>query len=112
MVDGTVVSDPPGRPTVPGYLVLTLGFIPRGKGRAPDGTTPEGRSRFELIDRYAEVEGLAQELRDGLSDIAGHPSVRRHPLLGCFTARQWLAFADIHHRHHQKIIVDILGAQG
>ena len=107
VIDGTVVSDPPGRPTFPGYLVLTLGFIPRGRGRAPDGTLPEGRTRSELIDGYAGVADLAKELRGGLSNIAGHHSVRRHPLLGCFTARQWLTFADIHHRHHDKIIADI-----
>jgi len=111
VVDGTVDPDPPGRPTVPGYVVLTLGFIPRGRGRAPKGAHPEDRNRAELVVGYAEVGALAESLRGDLPGISRAGQVRRHPMLGCFTARQWLAFTDIHHRHHQKIITDIVRAQ-
>jgi hypothetical protein len=107
VVDGSVDSLPPGRPTFRGYVVLTLGFIPRGKGRAPDGTQPRRRGRTDLLQGYDGVRGLAEELHPELPHLSRDTNIRRHPLLGCFTARQWLAFAGIHHRHHHKIIADI-----
>ncbi len=111
VADGAQQSDEPGRPTWRGYVVLTTGFIPRGKGRAPAGTHPEGRSRSDLLDRYDAVRMLAKGLQAELPGLARDTTVRRHPMLGCFTARQWLAFVDIHHRHHSKIVKDIRAAR-
>lgn len=65
-----------------------------------------------------ELEGMAagfSALSEGFERLAPHlgeleksRTTSRHPLLGNFTAVRWLRFLSIHHRHHEKIMRDIL----
>lgn len=107
---GMMASDGPGGPTWRGHLVIGTGFIPRGKGRAPDVTRPDGMELPAIQSGFAEVRDEAESLADLLSTLAADSCTRRHPALGYFTPSQWLRFAMVHHRHHRKIIRDILKA--
>ena len=90
-----------------GYVILWSGRIPRGRGRAPDFVVPhempldEVRAGLEAIrSRFDAFGGQLGELRRLQATIA-------HPVLGEFTAAQWLRFGHIHHLHHNRIIGDI-----
>jgi hypothetical protein len=107
---GMMASDGPGGPTWRGHLVIGTGFIPRGKGRAPDVTRPDGMELPAIRSGFAEVQDEAESLADLLPTLAADSCTRRHPALGYFTPPQWLRFAQVHHRHHRKIIRDILKA--
>jgi len=43
-----------------------------------------------------------------LDEIVANDTTQAHPILGQFNGVQWLRFAHLHHRHHNKIIRDIL----
>jgi hypothetical protein len=107
---GMMASDGPGRPTFRGHLVIRTGFIPRGKGRAPDIAKPSGLELSLVQSGFAEVRDEADALTDLLPAISADPCTRKHHLLGFFTPRQWLRFAHVHSHHHYKIIRDILKA--
>ena len=49
------------------------------------------------------VEGLAADA-GRLQDVKG---TLPHPLLGAFRAAAWVRFADVHTRHHLRIVADI-----
>jgi hypothetical protein len=107
---GMMASDGPGSLTWPGRLVIRTGFIPRGKGRAPDRSRPEAMALPALQSGFVEVRAEAEALADLLPTLAADACTRRHPALGYFTPPQWLRFAHVHHRHHRKIIRDIVKA--
>jgi len=92
--------------TMLGRVVLMTGFIPRGKGQAPDGTVPEGLSRDDLLALHARAEQAVRALDvEGLTgDVVGD-----HPVFGGLTARDWLRFMSVHDHHHLKIVRDIQG---
>jgi hypothetical protein len=107
--DGAATTDGPGS-TVPGAVVLWLGMIPRGKGRAPQFTRPAGSQLEEIVAGLHAVREDVEILGGDLDGLAAAPMTRRHPLLGCYTAVQWLRFIHIHHVHHRHIIEDIRAA--
>ena len=100
-----------GRPTFMGQLILWAGFIPRGKGRAPEFVLPGDRPAAELAAGFTALRRDYEALTDSLGDIERNKGTQPHPILGHFTGAQWLRFAHLHHRHHWKIIDDILSAQ-
>lgn len=110
VADGSAVSDGIGSPTMPGRVVMTLGIIPRGRGRAPDFTRPQGIDPAAIEAGFAEVRARTEALTDHLPALATDRRTLKHPALGYYTAAQWLRFAQIHHRHHGNIIRDILKA--
>lgn len=101
-----------GRPTFAGYAVLLSGSIPRGRGRAPDFTVPEGRPAAEIGDRFGAVAERYEALRPALADLETLKATGAHPILGHFTASRWLRFAHVHHLHHERIVRDILAPPG
>ena len=101
-----------GGPTLIGRLILWTGIVPRGRATAPDSTRPDGMAPGDLVAGFARVQEGVQALRPRLDEIGGVPSTRAHPILGHFTASQWLRFGGVHHRHHGKIIRDIQRAGG
>lgn len=106
-------EDPKGDgagPTVIGWIVLLLGRIPRGKGRALDGTRPADMTCQEVAGGFEEL-GEALRALDGETEILeSSRSHRRHPVFGSLSVAQWLRFTRIHHDHHHAIIHDILAA--
>jgi hypothetical protein len=102
-------SDAPreGSPSLVGRLVLSLGFIPRGKGRAPKATEPLDFDVAGLPEKLVDVRlGFAQ-LEPELERLGRSTATIRHPALGYFNPSQMLAFTAIHHHHHMKIAADI-----
>lgn len=99
-----------GRPTAVGFVVLSTGFIPRGRGRAPDASHPVGLSAPEIVAGFREVQAMVDRLQPRLVEVDAMTLTLQHPMLGCFTPARWLRFADIHHDHHDKIIRDILAS--
>jgi uncharacterized damage-inducible protein DinB len=98
-----------GGPTIIGRVILWTGFIPRGRGKAPDFAKPSGMSSADLAAELGEIRSDVEALGSRLGEIERIPAVRTHPVgLGSFTPAQWMRFAFVHHVHHAKIIRDIL----
>lgn len=113
LLEGAAGGEPPvdagpGRPTLPGYLVLWTGFIPRGAGKAPAGARPRGLSREEVLRGLAAERQRLAGLEPELPGIAAAAYTIPHPALGRLTPRRWLRFAAVHHAHHARIVRDIL----
>ena len=101
---------PPPRPTLVGRFCLSCGYIPRGRGNAPQGVVPQGMPDQEIHDRLKAVREGFIELEDSIESLAASNATQPHPVFGQLDAAQWLRFTDIHHHHHQKIMGDIARA--
>jgi len=99
-----------GRPSLVGRAVLLTGWIPRGAGKAPEGTQPETASREELSRLLAQSRRALERLEPRLPEIDDARGRVNHFAFGDLTARHWLSVIRIHTRHHLKIIRDIQGA--
>ncbi len=93
-----------------GRILLAIGWIPRGVAKSPErfvGMQPEIselRDRLEsVLVSLAHVAGKGDALRDRTKKLD-------HPRFGALTAAQMLTFLRHHHRHHEKIIRDIVKA--
>jgi len=91
--------------TLVGRVALALGWIPRGKGKAPAATVPAradpatvSRALVDLIHHLEATE---------LSPALAIDDRKLHPVFGALTRRQWLRFMAVHQRHHLKIVRDI-----
>ncbi len=91
-----------------GYSFLVAGFIPRGMFPTIPQLVPGAGT-------MAEIEPLRQSLRERLAaidwslvQIKASPGKSRHPRMQWMTSSQWMLFADVHHRHHLRIIRDIV----
>lgn len=91
-----------------GRLALALRWIPRGRGKAPAGTLPrETVDRAALEDAFAAASRARNALGPRLDAVAASRATSAHPVFGGLTARRWLAFANVHTRHHERIVRDI-----
>ncbi len=106
---GTAV-DHSGKISRIGRMVLFTGWIPRGKGKAPRGTLPEGQDPEQTLAAFDDITGMMDEIAGASRQVAASRVRRPHPLLGNFTTYQWVRFGQTHHRHHRAIIQDILAA--
>lgn len=97
-----------GGPSTRGYIVLQSGFIPRGRGKAPGRTVPSGLPLEAIQTGFKDLEERYRALEQHLGLLDSHKGTLKHPLLGHFNPAQWLRFAHVHHKHHQKIIDDVL----
>jgi hypothetical protein len=64
----------------------------------------------ELADRLRDTRSRVVGLEGSLAQLEASNATRNHFALGDLNAAQWLKFAGIHARHHQKIIRDVLRA--
>ncbi len=101
-----------GRLSLVGRAVLFTGWIPRGAGKAPQGTRPETGSREQLGSLLTESRRALDRLESRLPEIDGARGRVNHFAFGDLTPRQWLRVIEIHTRHHLKIIRDIQSAPG
>jgi hypothetical protein len=97
-----------GRPHFAARMLLLTGWIPRGRGRAPEEVLPEPRPVRhrvrELLERVT-AEARAHSTRgDALQEAGGRLP---HPLLGAFNAAEWARFAFVHTRHHLAILGEV-----
>jgi hypothetical protein len=100
--------DTGGRPSKIGYVILATGFIPRGKGTAPERTSPKHLDRDVVLAGFGRVRQLASELQQRTPELRATRARWRHPVLGFLSTYQWVRFAHVHHRHHRKIMADIM----
>ena len=103
--DGT-----PGRPTLPGWVLLLTRRIPRGRAKAPEAMLPRHADIEQTIERANETRRRLDEHLGRVRELARMRRTRPHPILGGFSPRRWLRFLDVHERHHLAIIDDILKA--
>lgn len=101
-----------GRANLLGRIVLFSGKIPRGKGKAPEGFRPRGCSVDELQDKLDRVFSLANGLRDSTDNVGASRATKRHFVFGHLNPYQWIRLGHIHHKHHRRIIEDILKQLG
>lgn len=85
-------------------LIFTLGFIPRGLGKAPKIVNPETVASSEelhtLVNKIKNILNAAQN---------SHPQSNfKHPIFGMLNKQQTFRFIAIHNKHHLKIIKDII----
>lgn len=90
-----------------GRTILAIGWIPRGKGKAPEKFRGVRVPTETLLTTIGEVESVAatvdaDELR--ARKIACIP----HPRFGGLTPSEALRFIAVHNEHHLRIIRDIL----
>ena len=102
------VSTTPGQPTLVGRICLWAGYIPRGRGKAPEGVVPQGIPDQEIHDKLTAVREGFIEFETSVEALARSTATQPHPVFGRLDACQWLRFTDMHHHHHQKIIRDIV----
>jgi DinB superfamily len=114
LLDGLLAGPPPppiAGINLAGRLVMLLGFIPRGAGRATTPLRPQGMTADELRAGLAETAQGVRRLGPRLVEIEGAAGRRRHLIFGGLTAAQWHRFLAVHHHHHLKIIRDIRSAR-
>jgi len=84
-------------------LISILGFIPRGKARAPKVVLPdENISQESLLKRLQNVKTILEEWKS-LDKNAHFP----HPYFGNLNKKSTEWFLNLHTKHHVKIINDI-----
>lgn len=90
-----------------GWLVLTLNWIPRGKGKAPEAAVPQGIERAPVATELRAFRDRIEALEDRLDEIAAGRGRASHPFFGGLTPTRWIRFLEVHHHHHLKIVEDI-----
>ena len=102
----------PGGVTMVGRMVLATGFIPRGRGKAPEAVRPAGRDAADIEAGLHRLRQRCAELREQLPLLEEAGWRCRHPYFGALDIGEWMRFMDVHHRHHLKIVRDIRKAAG
>lgn len=86
------------------FLIYTLGFIPRGKGKAPKSVLPTD----DITKEY-----LAKQLEDAKLQIESIKTLKlksnfKHPYFGILNLKQATKFLKLHTNHHLKICRDLI----
>ncbi len=88
----------------PKLIVMTTGYIPRKKAKAPKFTTPKDFDTIQNIDYHLT------NIKENVPEVENlnANSFVEHPLFGHLNLKQTLKFLRIHTNHHLKIVRDIL----
>lgn len=104
----TALKEPPEhadeRPKWMAFIPLWFGYIPRGKAQAPTAVVPQGVSAADLRRNLADTRQAMAVFENRLGEFPTSCGRSPHPILGMFTAKQWLRFTEVHNNHHLKII--------
>lgn len=84
-------------------LILSTGFIPRGKARAPKAVTAESFTEEDLKEAIIQTKSLLERIKT--LDQNTH---FEHPYFGDINLKTSQRFLAVHTKHHFKIIRDIL----
>ena len=88
-------------------LVLGMGFIPRGRIKAPKSVTPE---KFDDEDLLAESVAATRQIVETLPKLHENQHFP-HPALGILNKKPTARFLQVHTAHHLKIIKEIMAAK-
>ena len=97
-----------GRIGIYGVGLMAGGFIPRGVFRTIPPLVPTSGTLDAIAPLRDSLRTRLQSIKWDLNEIKQSSGRSLHPRMKYMLARQWLVFADIHHRHHLAIIRDIL----
>jgi DinB family protein len=98
-----------GRVSEIARTILATGEIPRGIADAPAGTEPgDERTHEALHELVSQARSDFRRLAAMEEPILAVPGTVAHPLLGPFSASQWVRFCGIHTRHHLAIVDEML----
>jgi hypothetical protein len=90
--------------SLPHLYVLVTGGFPRGRGKAPERVIP-------LNDINSEsLQALAAKTKMALAELPGFAKHAhfKHPYFGLLHKKSTIWFLEVHTKHHNKIIHDIL----
>ena len=87
------------------FVLYTLNYIPRGKGKAPKAVTYDGEISKDYLLKNIEVA------RNNVAkvNVITDNHYFAHYLFGHLTKKKYIKFLNLHTKHHLKIIEDILG---
>ncbi|WP_333601157.1 DUF1569 domain-containing protein [Flavobacterium sp.] len=85
------------------FLVYTINFIPRGRGKAPKIVRPEGTITIKSL--HDSLENVRASLLDW--DTLDNNAYFAHPYFGDVNKKSTEKFLILHTKHHLKIINDI-----
>lgn len=90
--------------TLLGRVVLTLNYIPRGKGKAP---------KYVVASKIITEQDINAQLAEARQKIAVIPKLDKnayfkHPIFGNINTSRVIRFLDAHTNHHLKIVKSIL----
>ncbi len=100
-------SAPGGSPSLIGRCALTVGRIPRGRGKAPEGTRPQALDHADITQRLTGMRERLTRLASDSARIAMSKATFQHPVFGPLRAVEWLRFLEVHQNHHWRIVRDI-----
>ena len=106
IIEGLKISNPENyapKNSFAKFFVITTGYIPRKKGKAPKITIPKEDFSPENISENINF------VKENLHQLnALHPnSYIEHPYFGHLNLKESLKFLKIHTNHHLKIVKDI-----
>lgn len=85
-------------------IIMSTGYMPRGKGRAPKQVVPDtALSKEELLLKLNKVRESVKSLM-----TLENNKTFKHPLFGWLDLKDTIKFMGIHTHHHLKIIKDII----
>jgi hypothetical protein len=90
------------------FWVFLLGYIPRGKAKAPRVVIPSEDLTLELLE---ESINQTHQALAYLKDCEANQYFM-HPFFGALNRDQTIKFLFIHTKHHLKIIKDIIASNG
>lgn len=99
-------------PSFLGHALLIGGFIPRGVFPTIPPLVPKSGTREDIQPLRDNLDARLAQLGWDLHQINASPGRSSHPRMKFLLANQWLFFLDVHHRHHLRIMRDILKAGG
>jgi len=85
-------------------FIFSIGYIPRGIGRAPKQVLPP--EKISKDDLYKQLN-VAQERLNNTSNLAPKNNFK-HPYFGVLNLKQTHKFLRLHTNHHIKICADII----
>jgi len=99
-------------PSLWGHALMVGGYIPRGMFPTIPQLVPKAGTRETILPLKESLEARLVQLEWSLGEIHASPGRSPHPRMKHLLASQWLFFLDIHHRHHLRIMRDIVKAGG
>jgi hypothetical protein len=92
-----------------GHVILTIGRIPRGRGRSPARMVGARVTGLEIDAALSSLERSLAKVKE-LDLAKPSPPVIGHPRFRALTAPEALRFMAVNTDHHLRIIDDVLRA--
>ena len=91
-----------------GRVLMSLDWIPRGRGKSPERVLPRECPDCDLLDEIRRLRGAFSDPALAFSPRFSDPTpIFPHPYFGGLSAAQGVRFLGMHTHHHWKIVRDI-----